>query len=164
MENIQDSQEIMEAPEAPTQKMDMSMLLKVMQSIQTGQEEMKAGQRVVKRKEEEKKLKELMRNLEDKQKEDKHLNWIIKELEEDKMNKGEELKKNFRIQGGLLFRRGSRSEDWWTICVPSKIEKEVIKVYHEMLGHFGTQKIVSSIKENCYITNLGKKLQFTKRS
>ncbi|KAF2896519.1 hypothetical protein ILUMI_09657 [Ignelater luminosus] len=84
-------------------------------------------------------LKGLMENLKEKQQADNYLQWISTELQTNEQGKKAELAKSFYIH--------------------QDVEKELIRWHHEILGHFGTQKIVAVIKENCCIPNLDKKVK-----
>lgn len=104
------------------------------------------------------KVKDLLKNLEDKQTSDNTLRWIKEELINNTHGKRIELALRYRIHEGLLFKKGKRSEEWWLICIPDTIAKELMETYHYLYGHFGGKKCVAILNETCYIPNVFKKM------
>lgn len=64
--------------------------------------------------------------------------------------------KNFAIHNGLLYKL-DKAELIWKVCVPHAFEEQIIRNFHNKLGHAGRNKLILAIKEFFYIKHLAKK-------
>ena len=60
-------------------------------------------------------------------------------------------------KGEILYKLVGRDDRIWRAYVPVSIEDDVIRMYHESLGHSGADRVCLAIEQDLYIKRLGKK-------
>lgn len=93
------------------------------------------------------------------QERDQNLRWIKMELERNVNGKQEELRQNYVIHEGVLFRKGKRSENWWLVCIPEQLITPLVQEYHLEYGHFGSTKILKALAESCYFHKMERRVR-----
>lgn len=73
-----------------------------------------------------------------------------------------DIHQGFQIYEQFLYRKARSGV--WMLCIPAEAEDELIKEYHERIGHFGAAKTIAAIKEHCVFKNMrGKVRQVTRK-
>ncbi|KAK9759146.1 Reverse transcriptase (RNA-dependent DNA polymerase) [Popillia japonica] len=104
-------------------------------------------------------LKNELRDLPQRQREDRTLSWVITELETNASGKRAEMDRKYQIHEEVLFRKSRRTNDWWVMYLPMSQVKAVIKAYHEAFGHCGSAKCASLLAESVYFPNMTRKVK-----
>ena len=84
-------------------------------------------------------LKQILKDLRNKQSGDSKLKNIIKEIQENHTVKNSELYKN------ILFCKHDK-ENKWCIVIPEMLKDELITIIHKRLGHPGVYKTLMFLK------------------
>ena len=63
----------------------------------------------------------------------------------------------YGMKEGLLYKKTGRMEIAWKVYIPDKMADDLIKTYHEHLGHSGSDKVSLAIEQTFYIKRLANK-------
>ena len=58
---------------------------------------------------------------------------------------------------GLLYKKTGRIELAWKVCLPENMAEDLIRAYHEHLGHSGSERIALAIDQSFYVKRLANK-------
>lgn len=92
------------------------------------------------------KLKEVLRNLPELQRQDKKLSKIINDLTET-------VSPRFTIKDDCLFIRKTEEEPY-LLCIPEVIKQVVVEIYHSSIGHFGVYKTWCAMRSDMWWQNM----------
>jgi hypothetical protein len=98
---------------------------------------------------------DIIAELKEKQKEDRHLKKVMEQMEQGDHQENTTYYLDFYIiHKGILFKR--KNEDW-KICTPESMEEKIIKWYHEK-AHMGSKKTQKILQEHWDIKGMSKKV------
>ena len=63
----------------------------------------------------------------------------------------------YGVKDKILYKLTGRDDKIWRACIPISIENDVIRMYHESLGHSGVDRVCLTIERDFFIKKLGKK-------
>lgn len=85
------------------------------------------------------------------QQNDPELQRIISILDDKENDNVIEIKNNFLVKRGLLYRKTESGDRW---VVPKGVRWQVLRAHHDDIGHFGFDKTYESIKNNYWFAKM----------
>ena len=70
-----------------------------------------------------------------------------------------DLNEVYGVKDQILYKLVGRDDKMWRAYIPISIEDDVIRMYHESLGHSGADRVCLTIEQDFYIKKLGKKVR-----
>ena len=98
-------------------------------------------------------MKTIIKNLKLRQRQDENVNKIIIEIVVEKKNI-----ENYYIYEEILFHKAKNNENW-RIEIPEDMRKDIIIATYDQLGHVGTYKTVSYLKNYYYWRSLSRDIK-----
>ena len=102
-----------------------------------------------------------LRNIKSKQRQDEFLTAISKRIFSGKKDRDplvERLHQRYCFVRGVLYYKSDTNEES-LLALPESLVNEVVKYFHEELGHFGTYKVLTALKGRVYWPRMRRSIQ-----
>lgn len=105
-------------------------------------------------------LTELLEDIKREQSEDNKLIEITQRLEAG----DEKVTQYYRQHQNIMFTKNHVADPNWKLYIPKSMETKMIRVYHELYGHIGAEKVTKALQEHIYMKGINKKIRNTIRT